>query len=98
MASDLPYRSRVPGEVYPGAKEADNAEICTSACILLPQGVDGRLRDALPARRPTKVGRIRDLRFVGSNPELSPTDVSLRSPAWPHIPGKFTRPSHLAFI
>jgi hypothetical protein len=28
-------------------------------------------------------------------PGIAPIDVSLRSPTWPHIPRKFTRPSHL---
>ena len=37
----------------------------------------------------------RDLRLMGSNPGFRTTDVSLRSPTWPQIPRKFTRPSHL---
>ena len=31
-------------------------------------------------------------------PGVAPTDVSLRSPTWPHIPRKFTRQSHLGFV
>src|SRR5216684_6410063 len=41
----------------------------------------------LAGQRPT-TGRL--------EPGISSTDVSLRSPTWPHIPRKFTRQSHLA--
>ena len=43
----------------------------------------------LAGQRPT-TGRL--------EPGISSTDVSLRSPTWPHIPRKFTRPSHLGSV
>jgi hypothetical protein len=45
----------------------------------------------MAVRRPT-TGRLEP-----ATPPTSPSDVSLRSPTWPHIPRKFTRPSHVAF-
>jgi hypothetical protein len=53
----------------------------------------GSYRESIEAAHMTGLGPVIDLRMLSPSPAFA----RRRIPTWPHIPRKFTRPSHLGF-